>query len=187
MPFDQENPIIRGAHGPYNSDFRSRRSAVGTKRFVAPVVSLLVLSLVFAQRTHSGSELTDTSRLSLPSHVILGERAEPLIAKGGRFGFVASVADGALLAFSLNNGTVLSSFVAGKTAGLPSQVETESLRLIALPCLNDPDQGHAATVSIIDATDPNELSLRSLLVLHQHFISHRQLALSLLEMADTAL
>jgi hypothetical protein len=102
---------------------------VGTKRFFAPVMGgLLVLSLVFAQRTYSGSELRDTSRLTLPSHVILGERAEPLIAKGGRFGFVASVADGALIAFNLKNGTVLSSFVGGKTAGLPSLVETESSR-----------------------------------------------------------
>ncbi len=78
---------------------------------------------------------------------------------------MSSVTAGAVVAFSLTTGRVLSTVAVGETAGPISMIEVDSRRLIAAPSVNDPAGGIAATVSIIDATNARRMELRAILVL----------------------
>lgn len=135
------------------------------RRFAILTACLIVLSLALAHASISRAKLGQTRSVALPSYVILDERTEPMIASSGKTGFVSSVTAGAIVAFSLATGRVISTMVVGETAGPISMIETEGRRLIAVPSANNPSAGHPATVSIIDATSAKRMELRALIAL----------------------
>ncbi|HXG91917.1 MAG TPA: IPT/TIG domain-containing protein [Blastocatellia bacterium] len=146
----------------YNQELK----LVKPNRKVAITLSCLLLaSLIVVQGSDNRAKLGQTRSVSLPAFAVLDERAEPLIAANGKVGFVSSVTAGALIAFNTSSGKILSSMVVGETAGPISMIETDSVRLIAIPAANDPANGNPATVSIIDATRTKHPDLKSLLVL----------------------
>jgi hypothetical protein len=126
---------------------------------------LLLLSLVVAQGSDRRTRLSQARSVSLPSSALLDPHAQPLIAKSGKVGFVASVTGGSLISFSVTSGKILSSATVGETLGSISMIENAGRRLIAVPAVNDPASGSPATVSVIDATSAKRLELKSLLVL----------------------
>ncbi len=125
----------------------------------------MVFSLTIAQGSSNHKQIRDARSLTLPSYAILDEQAEPLIASGGKVGYVSSVTGGAIISFSLKTGKLISSMVVGTNIGPLSMVELGDRRLIAVPAANDPDQGSPASISIIDATSARRLNLHSLLML----------------------
>ncbi|MCI0485761.1 MAG: PQQ-binding-like beta-propeller repeat protein, partial [Blastocatellia bacterium] len=129
------------------------------------IVCVMVLSFAIAQGSSDRRALRDSRSVTLPTYAILDEQSEPLIASDGRVGFISSVTGGMLVSFNMKTGKVLSSIVVGKTAGPISMIETGKRRLIAVPAANEPDQGHPATISVIDATSARQLDLKALLVL----------------------
>ena len=128
---------------------------------------VMVLGLAVAQGSSDRRKLGDARSVALPSYAILDESAEPVVASSGKVGFVSSVTAGSLISFSLSSGKVLSSVVVGQTAGPIHLVESGGRRLVAVPAVNRPKEGHPATVSIVDATNAAQLDLKSLLVLPQ--------------------
>jgi hypothetical protein len=123
------------------------------------------LSLIVAQGSDRRTRLSQVRSLSLPSSAVLDEHAQPLIARSGKVGFVASVTGGSLISFSVTSGKILSSVTVGNNVGTISMIETAGQRLIAVPAANDPQGGGPATVTIVDATSAKRLEMRSLLVL----------------------
>lgn len=134
-------------------------------RFVILTACLIVLSLALAHGSINRAKLGQTRNVALPSYAILDERTEPIIASSGKTGFVSSVTAGAVVAFSVTTGRVISTMVVGETAGPISMIQTEGRRLIAVPSANNPAAGHPATVSIIDATSAKRMELRALIAL----------------------
>lgn len=130
----------------------------------------LVLSLAVVHGSGNRAQLGESRSVSLPSHAILDENAQPLITASGKTGFVSSVTGGSLISFSATSGKLLSSMVVGQTIGPITMIESAGRRLIAAPALNDPANGNPATVSIIDAAKPRDLELRSILVLPEDAI-----------------
>ena len=129
------------------------------------VSCLVVLSFAIAQGSDQRAKLGESRSVTLPSHAVLDERAQPLVASSGKVGFVASVTGGSVISFSLSSGKILSSISVGQTIGPISMVEAAGRRLIAAPAVNDPSHDNPATVTIIDATSAKRLELKSLLVL----------------------
>jgi hypothetical protein len=139
---------------------------VKSNRSLATFVSFLViLSFAIAQAGDQRAKLGETRSVTLPSHAVLDERAQPLIASSGKVGFVASVTGGSVISFSLTSGKILSSVSVGSAIGPISMVEVGGARLIAAPAVNNPGQDNPATVTVIDATSAKRLELKSLLVL----------------------
>jgi hypothetical protein len=139
---------------------------VKPNRSITTFVScLVVLSFAIAQGSDQRAKLGESRSVTLPSHAVLDERAQPLVASSGKVGFVASVTSGSVISFSLNSGKILSSISVGQTIGPLSMVEAAGRRLIAAPAVNDPSHDNPATVTIIDATSAKRLELKSLLVL----------------------
>jgi outer membrane protein assembly factor BamB len=125
----------------------------------------VVLSFAIAQGSDQRAKLGESRSVTLPSHAVLDERAQPLVGSSGKVGFVASVTGGSVISFSLTSGKILSSVSVGQTIGPISMVEAAGRRLIAAPAVNDPSHDNPATVTIIDATSAKRLELKSLLVL----------------------
>jgi DNA-binding beta-propeller fold protein YncE len=124
------------------------------------------LSFAVAHAWDNRTKLSREQRsISMPSHAVLDERAQPLIASSGKVGFVSSVTSGSVMAFGLNTGKVLSAISVGESVGPITMVEHGGRRLIAAPASNDPRGGHPATVTIVDATSIRNLEIASLLVL----------------------
>jgi hypothetical protein len=139
---------------------------VKSNQKLATVVScVMVLGLAVAQGSSDRRRLGEARSYSLPPYAVLDENAQPLIAASGKFGFISSVTAGSLISFSMKTGRMVSSVVVGKTAGPISLVEAGGRTLIAVPAVNDPSEGHPATISIVDATSASQLELKSLLVL----------------------
>jgi outer membrane protein assembly factor BamB len=139
---------------------------VKPNRSITTFVScLVVLSFAIAQGSDQRAKLGESRSVTLPSHAVLDERAQPLVASSGKVGFVASVTGGSVISFSLTSGKILSSVSVGQTIGPISMVEAAGRRLIAAPAVNDPSHDNPATVTIIDATSAKRLELKSLLVL----------------------
>jgi hypothetical protein len=135
-------------------------------RKLAVLSSLLVASsVVVALGGIHRARLGEMRSLTLPSQVVLDEHAEPLIAPGGKVGFVASVTAGSLISFSVNSGKILNTISVGENVGLLSMTEVGGKRLIAVPAANRPTDGSPATVSIIDATDARTMEAKAILVL----------------------
>ncbi|HYP27714.1 MAG TPA: hypothetical protein VE262_13440 [Blastocatellia bacterium] len=137
------------------------------KRQATIISCLVALSLAVAHGSGNRAQLGESRSISLPSHAILDESAQPVITASGKTGFVSSITGGSLISFSATSGKLLSSMVVGETIGPITMLESGGQRLIAVPALNDPANGNPATVSIIDAGRPRDLELRSLLVLPQ--------------------
>lgn len=129
------------------------------------VSCLVVLSFAIAQGSDQRAKLGESRSVTLPSHAVLDERAQPLVASSGKVGFVASVTGGSVISFSLTSGKILSSVSVGQTIGPIYMVEAAGRRLIAAPAVNDPSHDNPGTVTIIDATSAKRLELKSLLVL----------------------
>jgi hypothetical protein len=129
------------------------------------VVFLLVLSLVIVQADSKKARFGETRKLTLPSYSVLDENATPLISASGKVGFVSSVTDGSLIAFSTTSGKILSSMVIGETVGPISMIEENGRRLIAAPAVNLPAANHPATITIIDASKAKQMELMALLAL----------------------
>lgn len=123
------------------------------KRIVLAILqSLLAVTCVFASDNHK--RLSEPRIVQLPSDAVIEQCSVPVITSSGDVAFVSSVMSGALICFSVTTGKVLSSVSFGQVAGLVSMVEVDKRKLIALPTANDPDRGHPATISLIDAADP---------------------------------
>ncbi len=126
-------------------------------RFPLPLITgLLIVSLVLARGQDTRGRFGDARMLLLPSDVALDQFSTPAISADGEFGFISSV-NGALISFSIRSGKVLATLTCGQIAGLVSMAETVKQRLIAVTTANDPDHGHPATVSIINAANPERL------------------------------
>jgi len=139
---------------------------VKPNRSITTFVScLVVLSFAIAQGSDRRAKLGESRSVTLPSHAVLDERAQPLVASSGKVGFVASVTGGSVISFSLTSGKLLSSISVGHTIGPLSMIEAAGRRLIAAPAVNDPGHDNPATVTIIDATSAKRLELKSLMVL----------------------
>ena len=126
---------------------------------------LIAFSFVAALGGSHRTKFEGEQRLSLPAQSILDENAEPLIASNGKVGFISSVTSGSLISFSISSGKVFSSISVGENAGPLSMIETGGLRLLSVPAANHPGDGNPAAVSIVDATSPKSMELKSLLVL----------------------
>ncbi|MEN3334280.1 MAG: hypothetical protein V7641_3645 [Blastocatellia bacterium] len=126
---------------------------------------LLLLSFIVVQASDRHAKLGERRTVSLPATMVLDEFAQPVIAASGKVGFVSSVTTGAVVAFNVASGRVMSSLVVGESVGPVALVETAGRRLIAAPSVNNPTNDHPATVSIVDATRAKQLELKSLLVL----------------------
>ncbi len=135
------------------------------RRFAILTSCLIVMSLAMAHGSINRAKFGQTRSIALPPDAILDERTEPLMASNGKTGFVSSVTAGAIVAFSLASGRVISTMVVGETAGPATMIETGGRRLIAVPSANNPVAGHPATVSIIDATSAKRMELRALIAL----------------------
>ncbi|MEW6210281.1 MAG: IPT/TIG domain-containing protein [Acidobacteriota bacterium] len=135
------------------------------RRFAILTACLIVASLALAHGSINRAKLGQTRSIALPPDAILDERTEPVIASSGKTGFVSSVTAGAIVAFSLTSGRVISTMVVGETAGPLTMTEVEGRRLLAVPSANNPAAGHPATVSIIDATRAKRMELRALIAL----------------------
>ena len=124
------------------------------KRIVVLAIlqSVLAVTCVFASDNHK--KLSEPRIVQLPSDAVIEQCSVPVITSGGDVAYVSSVMSGALICFSVSSGKVLSSVSFGQVAGLVSLVEVDKRKLIALPTANDPGRGHPATISIIDAVDP---------------------------------
>ena len=114
---------------------------------------LLAAGLVMAQATVTRTRLGDVQTFKLPIEMVLEERATPVLSFSGKTGFLSSVTGGSVLSFNLRSGKILGSVSVGQGAGPVSMIETAERRLLAVPAVNDPDQGSPAAVSIIDATN----------------------------------
>lgn len=124
------------------------------KRAVLPFVTcMLIVSSGVAHGANNRRRFGEARIIPLPSGVVVDQCSTPVISSGGDVAFISSVLTGALISFSVTSGRVLSSVSFGEVAGIITMVETDKRRLIALPTANDPDHGHPATVSIIDAAD----------------------------------
>jgi hypothetical protein len=126
---------------------------------------VLLLSFVVVQASDRQAKLGQRRTVSLPTAMVLDEFAQPVIAASGKVGFVSSVTTGAVVSFSVSSGRVMSSLVVGESAGPVALIETAGRRLLTAPSVNDPANGHPATVSIVDATRAKQLELQALLVL----------------------
>ena len=135
------------------------------RKLATLICCVLVLGLAVAQGSSDRTRLGESKSISLPPYAILDENAQPLIASTGKVGFVSSVTAGSLISFSTTSGKVLSSVVVGQTAGPASMIEAAGRRIIAVPAVNNPRDGHPATVSLIDGNSPRQLDLIALLVL----------------------
>jgi hypothetical protein len=123
------------------------------KRIVLAILqSVLAVTCAFASDNHK--KLSEPRIVQLPSDAVIEQCSVPVITSGGDVAFVSSVMSGALICFSVSSGKVLSSVSFGQVAGLVSMVEVDKRKLIALPNANDPGRGHPATISIIDAVEP---------------------------------
>ncbi|MFL6216639.1 MAG: hypothetical protein ACJ74J_22335 [Blastocatellia bacterium] len=135
-------------------------------RKLATLIScLLLLSFIVVQASDRRAKLGERRTLALPAAMVLDEFAQPVIATSGKVGFVSSVTTGAVVSFNVTSGRVMSSLVVGESAGPLALTETASRRLLAVASVNDPANGHPATISIVDATRAKQLELQSLLVL----------------------
>jgi hypothetical protein len=124
------------------------------KRTVLPFITwMLIVSSGVAHDANNRRRFGEPRIIPLPSGVVVDQCITPVISSGGDVAFISSVMTGALISFSVTSGRVLSSVSFGEVAGIITMVETDKRRLIALPTANDPDHGHPATVSIIDAAD----------------------------------
>lgn len=135
------------------------------KKLANAILLFIILSLVIVQASSDRARFGDSRKLVLPAYSILDESAQPLVSADGRYGFVSSVTDGSLLAFNTASGKLISTMVVGESVGPVSMIEDEAQRLIAVPAANLPVADNPATISIIDATKPKNLALRSLLML----------------------
>jgi outer membrane protein assembly factor BamB len=135
------------------------------RRFAILTACLIVMSLALAHGSINRAKLGQTRSITLPPDAILDERTQPVIASNGKTGFVSSVTAGAIVAFSISSGRVISTMVVGETAGPLTMTEIEGRRLIVVPSANNPPAGHPATVSIIDATTAKRMELRALIAL----------------------
>jgi hypothetical protein len=135
------------------------------RRFISLLSCLLMACLAIAQGSDNRARLGGARSVALPSFAILDEHAQPVIAGGGKVGFVSSVTGGSLISFSMSSGRVLSTMVVGETVGPLSMAESGGRRLIAVAAANNPAGNHPATVSVIDATNARRLSLHALMVL----------------------
>src|SRR4030095_5328127 len=125
------------------------------KRVVLPFITcILIVSSTLAQSANNRNAFREPRIIPLPFDVVVDQYSTPVISAAGDVGFISSVMTGSLISFSVTSGKVLSSVSFGKVAGIITMVEPDRHRLIALPTANDPDHGLAATVSIIDAADP---------------------------------
>src|SRR5438128_2696080 len=131
----------------------------------ATAFCLSVLCLFISQVSGNRAQLGRGRSIELPSQVMLDERSKPFFSSGGKIGFVTSVTSGSLISFSATSAKVLTSVTVGETAGVASMAQIGKRRLIAVPAANDPDSGHPASVSIIDATNVWKLELVSLIML----------------------
>jgi outer membrane protein assembly factor BamB len=135
------------------------------RRLAVLISCLIVFALALAHGAANHAKLGQTRSVALPSYAVLDERTEPVLASSGKTGFVSSVTTGAVVAFSVTSGRVISTMVVGETAGPATMIESEGRRLIAVASANDPSAGHPATVSIIDATSAKRMELRALIAL----------------------
>jgi hypothetical protein len=135
------------------------------KQLMNALVFFLVMSLVIVQADSKKARFGETRKLTLPSYSVLDENATPLIAASGKVGFVSSVTDGSLIAFSTTSGKILSSMVIGETVGPISMIEENGRRLIAAPAANLPAANHPATVTVIDASKAKQMEVIRLLAL----------------------
>lgn len=125
----------------------------------------MIFSLAIAHAQINRAKLGGTSSIKFPAHVILDERAQPVIASSGQVGFISSVTDGSVISFSLASGKMLSTMTVGHTLGPLSMIELDGRRLLAAPTVNDPQNGHPATVSILDVTSAKNMELHALIAL----------------------
>ncbi len=119
----------------------------------------------------NGARFKKRPGITFPASLVLDEHSSPLVALNGKVGFISSVTGGALISFSLTSGRVLSSIGIGESVGAISMIETNNSRLIAVPAINDPANGHPATVSIINATSARRPEIKSFIAfpLDTHF------------------
>jgi hypothetical protein len=135
------------------------------KKLLNALILFLILSLVIVQADSRKTRFGETRKITLPSYSVLDENAQPLIGASGKVGFVSSITDGSLIAFSTTSGKILSSIIVGDTVGPISMIEENGRRLIAAPAANLPAANHPATVTIVDATKTRQMQIVSLLAL----------------------
>lgn len=129
----------------------------GTRRQLAVISSVLVLSLAVVQGSSNRAKLREARSVALSLETVLDERTVPELAASGEAGFISSATEGSVVSFNPATGEILSSFVIGERAGAISFVEARGRSLIAAPAANDPDRGRPATVMILDAANPESL------------------------------
>lgn len=135
------------------------------KELIALAFCLLALRLTVIDGSAGQLAGKKDRIITLPADAVISERGTLVLDPAAEVGFVSSVASGSLISFSSTSGKVISSAQFGEMAGAPSMIELGRERLIALPTANNPESGRPATVSIINATKPDQLVRVALIVL----------------------